>query len=224
MASSPEIQYQGRKAQRADSRERRRAILEATLRIIVREGIRGVRHRAVAKEADVPLAATTYYFKDIGDLITDAFNLYAEDSLAGTRALEESSFAFLNQFSPEELQATEARSQLADALAQFIIKHITEQIADRDMRVLENTFRNEALRNEKLAINSRIPQQQMLDSIITFFTLLHSSDPEADAHIIMGVILHMEHLALSSPGEQPTELVTRTISRMIRRVLQMPPE
>jgi len=46
-----DIQYQGRQARREGSEQRRRSILEAALRIIVREGIRNVRHRAVAKEA-----------------------------------------------------------------------------------------------------------------------------------------------------------------------------
>ncbi|WP_373691576.1 TetR/AcrR family transcriptional regulator, partial [Endozoicomonas sp. SESOKO2] len=55
------LKYQGRKTSRANSEQRRRTILEAALRIVVRDGVRGVRHRAVAKEAQVPLSATTYY-------------------------------------------------------------------------------------------------------------------------------------------------------------------
>ena len=87
------IEFRGRRAKQVESQERRRAILEATLRLIVREGMRGVRHRAIAQEAGVPLAATTYYFKDLSDLIADAFNLYAEDTLRDSRTLEESSLA-----------------------------------------------------------------------------------------------------------------------------------
>ncbi len=75
------VKYQGRKTSRAGSEQRRRLILEAALRIVIREGVRGIRHRAVAKEADVPLAATTYYFKDIQELINDTFTLYAEQAL-----------------------------------------------------------------------------------------------------------------------------------------------
>ncbi|MFT6450425.1 MAG: DNA-binding transcriptional regulator YbjK, partial [Oleispira sp.] len=75
------VQYKGRKTSRVGSEQRRRLILEAALRIVIREGVRGVRHRAVAKEANVPLAATTYYFKDIQELINDTFTLYAEQSL-----------------------------------------------------------------------------------------------------------------------------------------------
>ena len=76
-----EIQYQGRKTRRTGSEQRRQAILEASLNIIVRDGIRAVRHRSVAREAGVPLSATTYYFKDLSDLIADTFALFAERAI-----------------------------------------------------------------------------------------------------------------------------------------------
>ena len=81
------VQYRGRKASRQGSEQRRLSILEAALRIIVREGLRGVRHRAVAAEADVPLSATTYYFNDIQDLIADSFALFVKRSSASLAAL-----------------------------------------------------------------------------------------------------------------------------------------
>ena len=58
-AVAESVQYQGRKASRQGSELRRQAILDAALRIIVRDGVRAVRHRAVAAEAEVPLSATT---------------------------------------------------------------------------------------------------------------------------------------------------------------------
>lgn len=71
--------YHGRKPARQSSEQRRLAILQAALRVMVRDGVRGVRHRAVAQEANVPLSATTYYFKDIHDLLADALTLYAKE-------------------------------------------------------------------------------------------------------------------------------------------------
>src|SRR5690606_30300634 len=62
-AVAESVQYHGRKAIRRRSEVRRQAILDAAMRIIVRDGVRAVRHRAVAAEAGVPLSATTYYFK-----------------------------------------------------------------------------------------------------------------------------------------------------------------
>ncbi|KAF1054989.1 MAG: HTH-type transcriptional regulator RcdA [Stenotrophomonas maltophilia] len=79
-AVAESVRYQGRKASRQGSEQRRQAILDAAMRLIVRDGVRAVRHRAVAAEAGVPLSATTYYFKDIQDLITDTFSLFVERS------------------------------------------------------------------------------------------------------------------------------------------------
>ena len=41
---------------------RKSQIIDATVFVIARAGTGAVTHRAVAKEANVPLAATTYYF------------------------------------------------------------------------------------------------------------------------------------------------------------------
>ena len=82
VALAQSVEYQGRKASRHGSEQRRQLILDAAMRIVVRDGVRGVRHRAVAAEAGVPLSATTYYFKDIDDLINDTFAQYVERSAA----------------------------------------------------------------------------------------------------------------------------------------------
>ena len=51
---------------------RRGKILEATLRVIGESGVNGVTHRAVAQEADVALASTTYYFDSKDALVEEA--------------------------------------------------------------------------------------------------------------------------------------------------------
>lgn len=61
--------------------ERRAAILEATVRLIVRDGLGSITHRAVAREAGVPLAATTYYFASKDELVTDALAILVEDEI-----------------------------------------------------------------------------------------------------------------------------------------------
>jgi DNA-binding transcriptional regulator YbjK len=67
-----------RAAQRA---ERRGAILDATIRIVTSEGLAAVTHRAVAKEAGVPLAATTYYFSSKDELIGEALDILVADEI-----------------------------------------------------------------------------------------------------------------------------------------------
>ncbi|HEY2602086.1 MAG TPA: TetR family transcriptional regulator [Thermoleophilaceae bacterium] len=54
---------------------RRQDILEATLRVIGEGGVNSVTHRAVAQEAGVSLASTTYYFDSKSALIEEALDL-----------------------------------------------------------------------------------------------------------------------------------------------------
>jgi DNA-binding transcriptional regulator YbjK len=61
---------------------RREAIVEATLRVIGERGADAVTHRAVAADANVPLASTTYYFASKEALVREAFELVIERSLA----------------------------------------------------------------------------------------------------------------------------------------------
>ncbi len=69
---------------------RRATILAATIRILSRDGLAAVTHRAVAREADVPLAATTYYFSSKDELVTEALAILVDEEIArlGHRALE----------------------------------------------------------------------------------------------------------------------------------------
>jgi DNA-binding transcriptional regulator YbjK len=51
--------------------ERRKSLVEATVRVLMRDGVPGVTHRAVADEANLPLSATTYYFTSLDNLISE---------------------------------------------------------------------------------------------------------------------------------------------------------
>ncbi len=48
---------------------RRRAIVDATLRVVERDGVAGVSHRNIAREAAVPAASISYYFGGIDELL-----------------------------------------------------------------------------------------------------------------------------------------------------------
>ena len=87
--------------------DRRGDILEATLRLIDRRGADAVTHRAVAAEAGVPLASTTYHFTSKQALVREAFELV----IARSTALVETRTA---------VEDTIDRSQLVDRLLLFV--------------------------------------------------------------------------------------------------------
>jgi DNA-binding transcriptional regulator YbjK len=61
---------------------RRRLIVEAALRVIARDGVNAATHRAVAAEAGVALASTTYHFSSKGEIVAEALELAIDRSIA----------------------------------------------------------------------------------------------------------------------------------------------
>lgn len=196
-AVTDNIQYQGRKASRAGSEKRRQAILEAALRIIVRDGVRAVRHRAVAAEAQVPLSATTYYFKDINDLISDSFTLFVERCAANQNELWSSNDEMLQERvssfdgSPATLRA------FADEVALMAVAFVRDQLINRrDHLLAEQAFRHEALLNPRLHDLVRAQGQILLQGTTRFFTLIGSKQPIEDATVLTTVVERMEYQGL----------------------------
>jgi DNA-binding transcriptional regulator YbjK len=66
---------------------RRTALIEATLRVIERAGVAGVTHRAAAAEAELPVAAATYYFRSLDDLLLAALHSANESYAAAFEQL-----------------------------------------------------------------------------------------------------------------------------------------
>jgi len=58
----------------------RDALLEATQRVIAREGIRAVTHRKVAAEAGVSLSATSYHLSNIQNILYEAMDRYVSSA------------------------------------------------------------------------------------------------------------------------------------------------
>ncbi|MFD1830377.1 MULTISPECIES: TetR/AcrR family transcriptional regulator [Streptomyces] len=72
---------------RIKGERRRRELIEATVRVVAREGVAGVSHRAVAREAGQPSTAAAYYFKSIDDLLTAALTRCMEEDARRMRTL-----------------------------------------------------------------------------------------------------------------------------------------
>ncbi|CAM3894976.1 TetR/AcrR family transcriptional regulator [Nocardiopsis gilva] len=72
---------------RAKGERRRRALIEATLRVVERDGASGVTHRTVAREANLPTTATTYYFSGVDDMLTAALAVSMEEDCERLRRI-----------------------------------------------------------------------------------------------------------------------------------------
>ncbi len=219
MAEDSAINYRGRKAARARSEQRRRAILEAALRIVVSEGVRGVRHRAVAKEAAVPLSATTYYFDDISDLIADTFTLFAESAMSDVvNPIYQHIGDFVNQHKDSLDSDPALLDQLLERLTALIISLLQMELCDkRDHMLAEQAFMHECLRDPRLREVARTYFDHLLDELVQLCRLIGVDEPEIAGEILMGTVFRIEQEALMVPVEQ---FDMHKAHRMLKRQLQ----
>jgi len=217
------IQYQGRKTSRAGSEQRRRAILEAALRIVVRDGVRAIRHRSVAKEAQVPLAATTYYFKDIQELISDTFMLYAEKAQSIVNVFSRKMYEPLENADGKKLAELTTGPKLVEVIVDQLLAYVLEKtLFSRDMAVADQAFRYEALLNDNLRGLAGSHAQALEQKLIEFLNLVHSSHPKEDAQILISTLRRVEYEALLQAPEDINKQDQRKIlERQVSLILKI---
>ncbi|MBL4868308.1 MAG: TetR family transcriptional regulator [Pseudomonadales bacterium] len=216
LPTEKDVNYRGRKTHQSGSEQRRKAILEAALRIIIREGVRGVRHRAVAKEAGVPLSATTYYFKDISDLITDTFTLFAEKRMTQEGDLYKEDVAeYLSQHDLEKIRADGLQDQVVADVALLVAKHLYTELEDRRGDVMaEQTFLHEAVRDKRLqplALEYRHTLECELGPILE---LCGSRDIKLDAKLLLISLLHLQYEGLIDAEKPNLEALNRSVMHL----------
>jgi DNA-binding transcriptional regulator YbjK len=86
---------------RARGDRARKALIEAALAIIERDGIAGVTHRAVTREAGMPATSAAYHFATINDLLEESLRYadhLAAEALAACERSENPIGAFADWF------------------------------------------------------------------------------------------------------------------------------
>jgi len=165
-------------------RARRDAILEAAIEVVASKGAGAVTHRAVAAEAGVPLAATTYYFSSKAELLVEAFRHLTQDRM---RAYDEA-LSIL----PERMSADVAAAAWANALAVNLRSEPARVLSEFEMHL-------EASRQPEL----RLIHEAWEAKAMTYFTAgmkaIGSSTPETDAALVLSVLTGLEIGEIASP-------------------------
>lgn len=183
--------------------DKRQAVLEATLRVLARQGPRGITHRAVAKEAGTSLRATTYYFDSREHLLTEALRHYAETAVARFDGL-----AFELPSSPGD-----ALDGAALLLAQTVLSDLVD---DRAGLVAEYELVLEIGRNPTLEPAYRAWQAKLEEMLQGYARLFDSKDPVGDSRLVLAALRGLELEALARPSRVP-EL--EDLQRVFRRLL-----
>jgi len=192
---------------------RRDAILRATWDVILRDGVRGVRHRAVAAAAGVPFSSTTYYFKDIQDLLVQSFELFAEESIERFavpfwRQAEQQRLDFIAQSTPASLMpdihsVTLSSALLLDVAAKYIEERLSKH---REQVVLEYAFWYAAIDEPRLQLAVRLVVRRWIALVQPWLNLLPVTQPAQAARSMLATLRRIEYEGLigGSAAESPT--------------------
>jgi DNA-binding transcriptional regulator YbjK len=185
---------------------RRAAILQATLRILGREGSAAITHRAVAEEAGVPIASTTYYFTSKDDLLREALYLHVEQE------------AHRVAQATNTITGTPTIDELADRLADFVDYGLK---AGRVTLIAEYELLLQAARQPDLEPLSRVFYDQVRQQLLKPLTDLGSTDPDGDSQLIMAALagLEVDNLAAPTTQRAQREEVRHLIGRLLHALL-----
>lgn len=218
--------YHGRKPARQSSEQRRLAILQAALRVMVRDGVRGVRHRAVAQEAGVPLSATTYYFKDIHDLLADALTLYAKDvmeNFVNPFWLKVNEWLLINfpLYSSADLKA--ALPRIIEYLVEVALDEVLDRLNHhRDKLMTEQAFWYAVLQDERLHALALDYSQSLLKDISQMLALIGVERSQEAGWLILMTIRHLEMQGLLQPvGAYEREAMKQLLLLQVRSICRI---
>ena len=212
------------RASRQRGETTRRRLLDATLRVVARDGVRAVTHRAVAKEAGLSVSLTTYYFVDLYDLIASAFLGFFQ---AGKNDLDASwgeGFAFLDRFTPEQLDNPLLRRRIRDHVGRLIADYVLRKIVEQPTWLaVEHHFFFEALVDPRLTALARQHRRRLVEPMLELCRRLGSEEPEIDADLLFGTLTRLEYEALVVPPDEVDEVrIRRDIRRLVGWIARVP--
>ena len=206
----------GQRASRERGERTRAKIVEAVERVIARDGVRGVTHRAVAAEAGVNLSLTTYYFVDRYDLVATAFAVFVG---YGTEELEQHwarAFRHVERLL-DQGGGRAGRAKLRDYVTDQVVDYVHRKIVEAPLGLaVEQHIFSEALLDPRLMDLATEHRRKLLAPLVKLCQMFGSDEARLDADLLFGTILRLEYEALLVPAD---EVDRRHIRASIRRVL-----
>lgn len=213
-----------RRASRIRGERTRQAILAATQRVIARDGVAAVSHRAVAQEARVNLSLTTYYFVDLYDLIAAAFKQFSDGGQDELSEQWQRGFEFLARIGSIPGSPVETRRKVRNYALKSICDHIESKVTQDPIGLaIEHQFFFAALNDPRLVQMAADHRSRLTAPLVRLFRLFGSPQPLVDADLMFGTVIRLEYEALLHDSrEADSKRVRREIKRLLDLFLALP--
>ncbi len=201
---------------RSKGEQTREKILLSAIDVLATLGIKGTTHRAIANQASIQLSLTTYYFKDIQELVQQAFMLNSDRIRARTDNILQKAFASFDSIDKTNLQKTNVKTELCDQLAtmtaSYLFENINKETTSLAVEQLMYTAVQVTPKLKKLAHEHEEYQLRPFAQLATYFNKV---DPEVDAKIMRTIFSQLQYSQLplnrSERSIEPIQKVTRKL-------------
>lgn len=202
---------------RTKGEQTRNKILKSAIEVLATQGIKGTTHRAIANHANLQLSLTTYYFKDIKELVHQAFMLSSNIAVANSGAAWLTLFKYLDSYDKEQLQQASVREVLGDRLTQIITQYLVDKITHQRTELAIEQLLFTEIRNtpqlRKLADTHRLA---LLMPFIKLASYFNQDKNDLDGGILLTTITQLKYSSLMIP---PKELNINYIEQVIHHVI-----
>jgi DNA-binding transcriptional regulator YbjK len=207
---------------RSKGEKTREKILISAIEILALNGIKGTTHRAIASHAELQLSLTTYYFKDIQELIYQAFKLNSDRILSRMDTILESTFTAITKIEKKELRKTAVKVVLCQQLSDMSSKHLVDNIKHQAISLaVEQLMLTEIQVTPALRV---LVQEHELAQLVPYEQLcrfFNKINPELDAKIMYTVFSQLQYSQLAKQVSIDHELIAQTTRRIIAWIMSL---
>ncbi|PKH87843.1 TetR/AcrR family transcriptional regulator [Colwellia sp. Bg11-28] len=200
----------------------REKILIAAIEVLALNGIKGTTHRAIASNADLQLSLTTYYFKDIQELIHQAFRLNSERILSRTDTFLKAAFIVVIDIEKNELRKTIVKEKLCLQLSEMASEHLIDNIKHQAISLaVEQLMLTEIQVTPELCVLVKEHESVKLLPYEQLCQFFNKVNPELDAKIMYTVFSQLQYGQLTKQINIDSELIEQTTRRIIAWIMSI---
>ncbi|WP_440875940.1 TetR/AcrR family transcriptional regulator [Thalassotalea sp. PLHSN55] len=210
---------------RSKGEKTRALILKSAIEVLAHNGVKGTTHRAVAAHANIQLSLTTYYFKDIQELVYEAFLLSSKKAVENITPTWDRLFEEIESHDKTSLRKMTVKQDLCNKLTDLAAEYLYNKIiADPIELSAEQLMFAEANFNPKLLPVIEHHRQELLKPCLKFCRYFNKKSAEVDADIMLTVFSQLEYRNLSlTPEELSLEHIRTITHRMFAMLMRLKP-
>jgi DNA-binding transcriptional regulator YbjK len=215
---------QTEKKRRSKGERTKHLILESAITILAKQGIKGATHRAIASHANIQLSLTTYYFKDIQELIQQAFELNSSNVINEVDALWQPIIDLVDQLSKAELRRVSVRVALREKIADLLLTLInTNTSNNRHQLLVEQQLFSEIQVTPALGFIAKQHHLAQLKPCLKLCQYFTQDGIEINAEILLNQVRQVSYQQLLADNKPDSRYIHNTISQILAIVIRIKP-